>query len=211
MSLLGADDAVGVVLEIARLARTAARAEVKHSPVPQTPDDHQVRATVLPHGGEPVVVTDLETLLRPAPGHETIGAFGQAVAWHMRPAGCRLDRGRSFWAWMSFGPKIDLIRLVLDLLTSAPNRRSARGCRTSPPRANTTVCVQASSGLTIAPDGMCKHVLRRLRNHPCESCDLSESRGHFLERASAACRVCDPSVHLPSVVCKRAGVASSAS
>src|SRR5579862_4685268 len=50
MSLLGADDAVGVALEIARLARAATRAEVEHSHVPQPPDDHQVRATVLSHG-----------------------------------------------------------------------------------------------------------------------------------------------------------------
>src|SRR5277367_5263027 len=76
VSLLGADDAVGVALEIARLARAATSAEVEHSPVPQAPDDHQVRATVLPHGGEPIVVTALETLLCPAPRHESVGAFG---------------------------------------------------------------------------------------------------------------------------------------
>jgi len=87
--MFGADHAVIILGQIARLPRFAASAEQESSVLPKAPDHHGVRGTVWLDGGDPVVVRLLEALLGPTPSEQTFVAFGQAVARHMWTAGLR--------------------------------------------------------------------------------------------------------------------------
>ena len=65
--VFGADHAVGVLGQIARLPRFAAGAKQESTVLPKAPDHHGVRGTVWLDGGDPVVVRLFEPLLGPTP------------------------------------------------------------------------------------------------------------------------------------------------
>ena len=103
--LLGADDAVWIDGEIARLARLAAGAEEQASVLPETPDDHGVRRAVGLDGGDPVVVRFFQALLGPGPGEQAFGAFGKTVAGGLRTAGLRPGNAIDF-LWRHENPPL---------------------------------------------------------------------------------------------------------
>jgi len=94
----GADDNVRVCGDVPCFARTRTGAEPKRFLPPNSPDKHEMRATIGASRGDPIVVGFFEALERPRPRFETTQVFRGILNGirPIRPAGFGFDHDSSF-------------------------------------------------------------------------------------------------------------------